>query len=102
FVIHKLHIHGHHIACQLLYNLAWTWGIGQTDGKGFECPWSFLGALGASLCPMGPGSAADTLDNHMGYWNWLKLISLALLLLCWLANALIARAACKGALAFLH
>ncbi|KAL1724984.1 hypothetical protein EV714DRAFT_277963 [Schizophyllum commune] len=98
FVIPKLHIHGHRIACQLLYNLAWTWGVGRTDGEGVERPWSFLGALGASLRQMGPGSAADTLDDHMGYWNWLKLIGLGLLLLRRLADALIARAAQKAEL----
>lgn len=98
FVIPKLHIHGHRIACQLLFNLAWTHGVGRTDGEGVERPWSFLGALGASLRQMGPGSAADTLDDHLGYWNWLKLIGLGVLLLRRLADALTARAAQKAEL----
>ncbi|KAL1738360.1 hypothetical protein HDZ31DRAFT_11248, partial [Schizophyllum fasciatum] len=88
FVIPKLHIHGHKLECQLLFNLNWTWGVGRTDGEGVERPWGFLGPLGTSLRQMGPGSATDTLDDHFGHWNWLKLIGLGALLRRRLVDAL--------------
>ncbi|KAL1743885.1 hypothetical protein HDZ31DRAFT_39981, partial [Schizophyllum fasciatum] len=88
FVIPKLHIHGHRLDCQVLFNLNWTWGVGRTDGEGVERPWGFLGPLGTSLRQMGPGSACDTLDDHFGHWNWLKLTGLATLLRRRLVDAL--------------
>ncbi|KAL1736713.1 hypothetical protein EV714DRAFT_198405 [Schizophyllum commune] len=69
FVIPKLHIHGHKLLCQLLFNFNWTCGCGRTDGEGVERPWAALGALGTSLRAMGPGSASDTLDDHGNFWN---------------------------------
>ncbi|KAI5885767.1 uncharacterized protein SCHCODRAFT_01205560 [Schizophyllum commune H4-8] len=99
FVIPKLHIHGHKLACQLLFNLNWTLGVARTDGEGVERPWSFLGILCASLRQMGPGSAADTLDDHFGHWNWLKLIGLGVLLRRRLIAALAELAAQEAELA---
>ncbi|KAL1749892.1 hypothetical protein FB107DRAFT_280174 [Schizophyllum commune] len=88
FVVPKLHILGHKMACQLLYNIAYLLGGARTDGEGVERPWAHLGPLGTSLRQMGPGSAADTLDDHLNYWNWLKLISLGRFLLRKLLEAL--------------
>ncbi|KAG6905239.1 hypothetical protein DXG01_004049 [Tephrocybe rancida] len=47
-------------------------GSGLTDG---ECPeriWAGHNALGNSTKTMGPGMQQDTLDDHFGFWNWLK------------------------------
>ncbi|KAL1740388.1 hypothetical protein HDZ31DRAFT_85463 [Schizophyllum fasciatum] len=88
FVVPKLHILGHRSACQLLFNIAYLFGGARTDGEGVERPWAHLGPLGTSLRQMGPGSAADTLDDHLGYWNWLKLIGLGRFLLRKLLEAL--------------
>ncbi|KAL1740799.1 hypothetical protein HDZ31DRAFT_46757 [Schizophyllum fasciatum] len=99
FVIPKLHIHGHKLDCQLRFNLNWTWGVGRTDGEGVERPWGFLGPLGTSLRQMGPGSATDTLDDHFGHWNWLKLIGLGSLLRRRLVDALAELAAQESELA---
>ena len=64
FVVPKLHILGHKLACQLLFNIAYLLGGARTDGEGVERPWAALGLLGTSLRVMGPGSASDTLDDH--------------------------------------
>ncbi|TRM55184.1 hypothetical protein BD626DRAFT_579197 [Schizophyllum amplum] len=80
FVIPKLHIHGHKLECQLAYNFNYTLGAGRTDGEGVERPWSQLGPLGTALRAMGPGSAADMLDDHIGYLNFMKLTGLGRLL----------------------
>ncbi|TRM55168.1 hypothetical protein BD626DRAFT_579315 [Schizophyllum amplum] len=76
FVIPKLHIHGHKLLCQLLFNLNWTCGCARTDGEGVERPWAAFGALGTSLRAMGPGSASDTINDHIFFWNGCREISL--------------------------
>ncbi|KAF8057953.1 hypothetical protein FPV67DRAFT_1676638 [Lyophyllum atratum] len=51
-------------------------GAGLTDG---ECPeriWAGHNALGNSTKTMGPGSRHDALDDHFGFWNWLKYSSM--------------------------
>ncbi|KAJ6514835.1 hypothetical protein C8R47DRAFT_961298, partial [Mycena vitilis] len=80
FVIPKMHIHSHTLACQLLYSLNFLWGVGQTDGEGIERPWANIGGVATSTREMGPGSRRDTLDCHWAFWNWCKLITLGGLL----------------------
>ncbi|KAJ7021123.1 hypothetical protein C8F04DRAFT_1274114 [Mycena alexandri] len=67
-------------AVHLLFSLNFLLGAGQTDGEGIERPWANLGGVATSTREMGPGARRDTLDLHLGYWNWLKLIGLADLL----------------------
>ncbi|TRM60680.1 hypothetical protein BD626DRAFT_549440 [Schizophyllum amplum] len=88
FVIPKLHIHGHKLWCQLFFSFLYLFGGARTDGEGVERPWAHLGPLGTSLRQMGPGSAADTLEDHLGHWNWLKLVGLGRYLLRKLLEAL--------------
>ncbi|KAJ7028284.1 hypothetical protein C8F04DRAFT_1212234 [Mycena alexandri] len=80
FVIPKMHIHSHTLACQLVFSLNFLLGAGQTDGEGIERPWANLGGVATSTREMGPGSRRDTLDSHLSYWNWSKLITIADLL----------------------
>ncbi|THU85326.1 hypothetical protein K435DRAFT_685793 [Dendrothele bispora CBS 962.96] len=76
FVIPKLHILGHLIKCQLKFSLNFTRGVGQTDAEGIERVWSGLGGVSTSLKEMGPGAHHDTLEDHIGHWNWYKLVNL--------------------------
>ncbi|KAJ7709332.1 hypothetical protein B0H16DRAFT_1745873 [Mycena metata] len=76
FVIPKMHIHSHTLVCQLIFSLNLLLGAGQTDGEGIERPWANFGGVATSTCEMGPGSRRDTLDSHLSYWNWSKLISI--------------------------
>ncbi|KAJ7025057.1 hypothetical protein C8F04DRAFT_1269664 [Mycena alexandri] len=87
FVIPKMHIHSHTLACQLLFSLNFLLGAAQTDGEGIERPWANLGGVATSTREMGPGSRRDTLDSHLSYWNWSKLIGIADLLRRRLDNA---------------
>ncbi|KAK6992523.1 CxC2 domain-containing protein [Favolaschia claudopus] len=80
FVIPKLHIHAHTLACQLIFSLNFVPGAGQTDGEGIERPWANLGGVASSTREMGPGSRADVLDDHFAFWNWSKLIHIGALL----------------------
>ncbi|THU82380.1 hypothetical protein K435DRAFT_580454, partial [Dendrothele bispora CBS 962.96] len=87
FVIPKLHILGHLVSCQEKFSLNYTYGVGQTDAEGIERVWAGLGGVATSLKEMGPGSHHDTLDDHMGHWNWCKIVGLGDLLKKRLTNA---------------
>ncbi|KAJ6450007.1 hypothetical protein C8R47DRAFT_999048 [Mycena vitilis] len=80
FVIPKMHIHSHTLECQVKFSLNLVPGSGQTDGEGIERPWSFIGGVASATRVSGPGSRHDTLDDHWGFWNWLKTIGLPALL----------------------
>ncbi|KAF7313390.1 CxC2 domain-containing protein [Mycena chlorophos] len=58
FVVPKMHIKAHTLACQLLFSLYLAPGSGQTDGEGIE----------------------RFLDDHWGFSNWRKLVGLPSLL----------------------
>ncbi|KAJ7785628.1 hypothetical protein B0H16DRAFT_1707885 [Mycena metata] len=77
FVIPKLHIHMHTMACQLEFSLNLVPGSAQTDGEGIERPWANIGGVASSTHEMGPGSREEVLNNHWGFWNWQKLLTLA-------------------------
>ncbi|KAJ7015827.1 hypothetical protein C8F04DRAFT_1284627, partial [Mycena alexandri] len=79
FIIPKMHIHSPRVK-QVLFSLNFLLGAGQTDGEGIERPWANLGSVATSTREMGPGARRDTLNSHLGYWNWSKLIGLADLL----------------------
>ncbi|THV01339.1 hypothetical protein K435DRAFT_853897 [Dendrothele bispora CBS 962.96] len=87
FVIPKLHILGHLVSCQTKFSLNYTTGAGQTDAEGIERIWSGLGGVATSLKEMGPGSHHDTLEDHIGHWNWSKVHGLGQLLKKRLLNA---------------
>ncbi|KAJ7238471.1 hypothetical protein C8J57DRAFT_1528783 [Mycena rebaudengoi] len=91
FVIPKMHIKGHTLACQVLYSLSWLLGAGRTDGEGIERPWVSIGGIATSIRDIGPGSWRDVLDNHWSFWNWWKVVSLASLLRTRLDAAVIER-----------
>ncbi|KAF7325218.1 CxC2 domain-containing protein [Mycena kentingensis (nom. inval.)] len=80
FAIPKMHVKGHILACQMLFAFWLIRGSGQVDGEGIERTWSSLGGVAASTRVSGPGSRADQLDDHLGFWNWMKLIRIASLL----------------------
>ncbi|KAE9394190.1 hypothetical protein BT96DRAFT_943352 [Gymnopus androsaceus JB14] len=72
FVIPKLHIYGHKLLYQLMFSLNLTPGVGRTN---------------TSTREMGPGSHADTLEDHWSHWNWNKIVKLGFLLHRRLLNA---------------
>ncbi|KAJ7795036.1 hypothetical protein B0H14DRAFT_2532632 [Mycena olivaceomarginata] len=87
FVIPKMHIHAHTLACQVKFSLNLVPGSGQTDGEGIERPWSNIGAIATSTRVSGPGARHDMLDDHWNFWNWMKTIGLPALLRRRLDNA---------------
>ncbi len=47
-------------------------GMGASDCEVPERFWGPHNPLGNSTKTMGPGSRHDVLDDHFGFWNWLK------------------------------
>ncbi|KAF7304231.1 hypothetical protein HMN09_00824100 [Mycena chlorophos] len=80
FVIPKMHIKGHTLACQLLFSLYLAAGGAQTDGEGIERMWALINGIVTSTRSCGPGSRADQLDDHWSFLNWKKLVGLPALL----------------------
>ncbi|KAK7020693.1 hypothetical protein VNI00_017635 [Paramarasmius palmivorus] len=80
FAVPKLHIQSHERSCQENFALNFILGAGQTDGEGVERHWANLGPIATSTKEMGPGHRRDTIDDHLGWWNWLKITRLGELL----------------------
>ncbi|KAJ7444965.1 hypothetical protein B0H11DRAFT_2249680 [Mycena galericulata] len=99
FVIPKMHIHAHTLACQLVFSLNLLLGAAQTEGEGIERPWAHIGPIAASTRVMGPGGRHDCLDCHWSFWNWMKLIGIVILLRRRFEKAKVERAAQEEGLA---
>jgi len=72
--IPKLHEPMHKRTKHQGYSFNYIPGAGLTDG---ECPeriWAPHNALANSTKTQGPGLCQDVLDDHFGFWNWLKYI----------------------------
>ncbi|KAL0568608.1 hypothetical protein V5O48_013381 [Marasmius crinis-equi] len=80
FVVPKLHITGHNRECQENFAFHLLVGSGQTDGEGVERHWASIGPIATSTREMGPGHRRDTIDDHLAFWNWTKIIGLGELL----------------------
>ena len=66
----------HQVANYQVYSLNYIHGVGLSD---LECPervWASHNALRNSTKTMGPGLKHDVLDDHFGFWNWQKYISI--------------------------
>lgn len=50
--------------------------VGRTDGEAPECGWSDINGLAYSMWEMGPGSRQDTIEDHLGDWNWKKIVAM--------------------------
>jgi len=79
--IPKLHEPAHHALNHQVFSLNYILGVGLSD---LECPeriWAGHNALGNSTKTQGPGSRHDILDDHFGFWNWQKYITMGTMLM---------------------
>ncbi|PPQ97896.1 hypothetical protein CVT26_013070 [Gymnopilus dilepis] len=79
--IPKLHYAMHETANHEVFSLNLIRGAGLSD---CECPervWAPHNPLGNSTKTQGPGSRHDVLDDHFGFWNWLKYVGMGVTLL---------------------
>ncbi|PBK90515.1 hypothetical protein ARMGADRAFT_934251 [Armillaria gallica] len=72
YLIPKFHLLAHIPSCHLKFSFNKTPHIGETDGEAPERSWSRLNQLAVSLKVMGPGGYLDTLDDHIGDYNYRK------------------------------
>ncbi len=73
YLIPKFHLPAHIPSCHLKFSFNKTPHVGETDGEAPEHSWSQLNQLAASLKVMGPGGYLNTLDDHIGNYNYRKL-----------------------------
>ncbi|KAF9470235.1 hypothetical protein BDN70DRAFT_779518, partial [Pholiota conissans] len=74
--IPKLHEPMHHTVGHEVFSLNFIKGCGYTDCECVERVWAPHNALGNSTKTQGPGSRQDVLDDHFGFWNWQKYVSM--------------------------
>ncbi|TDL13202.1 hypothetical protein BD410DRAFT_707921, partial [Rickenella mellea] len=72
----KLHLVGHGPKCQMKYSLNYIPGSARTCGESIEQIWSGQNAVSMSTREMSPGCRQDTLDDHLGAWNFRKVVGL--------------------------
>ncbi|SJL18317.1 uncharacterized protein ARMOST_21903 [Armillaria ostoyae] len=71
-IIPKFHEPGHKQEGHEQFSFNLVFGVGLSDG---ECPeriWAAHNALGNSTKMAGPRTRQDLIDDHLGFWNWLK------------------------------
>ncbi|KAH9475484.1 hypothetical protein JR316_0012595 [Psilocybe cubensis] len=89
--IPKLHEPAHNQKNHEVYSFNYIPGGGLTDGECPERVWAPHNAIANATKTQGPGSRQDTLDDHFGFWNWLKYISMGSTLLRRYKNAIAQR-----------
>ncbi|KZP09993.1 hypothetical protein FIBSPDRAFT_913941 [Athelia psychrophila] len=75
-LIPKFHLPAHVKSCHTAYSFNLTRGVGQTDGEAPERGWANINPLSSSAKRMGPASYRETIDDHFGDWNWLRIVGL--------------------------
>ncbi|PBK66640.1 hypothetical protein ARMSODRAFT_890042 [Armillaria solidipes] len=75
-IIPKFHEPAHHMEDHHEFSCNLVEGLGNCDCEGPERIWGSHNSLGNSTKTMGLGSWHDVLDDHFGFWNWLKYIAM--------------------------
>lgn len=89
--IPKLHEPMHEALNHQVFSLNYIQGVGLSD---LECPervWASHNAIGNSTKTQGPGSRHDILDDHFGFWNWQKYVTMGSTLMKKYRRALVER-----------
>jgi len=74
--IPKLHEPMHGGKNHQQYSLNFIPGVGKSDMETPERVWAGHNGLGNSTKTQGPGGRHDVLDDHFGFWNWLKYVGM--------------------------
>jgi len=74
--IPKLHEPMHGRKNHQQFSLNFIPGVGKSDMEMPEHVWVGHNGLGNSTKTQGPGGHHDILDDHFGFWNWLKYIGI--------------------------
>jgi len=76
FLVPKFHLPAHIEKCQQSFSFNYAKSVGRTDGEAPERGWSDLNGLSYSTREMGPGAHQDTIEDHLGDWNWKKIVGM--------------------------
>ena len=76
FLVPEFHLPAHIEKCQQFFSFNYAKFVGQTDGEALECRWSDLNGLAYSTWEMGPRAWQDIIEDHLGDWNWKKIIDM--------------------------
>jgi hypothetical protein len=76
FLVPKFHLPAHIESCHRSFSFNYACFVGRTDGEAPERGWADLNGLAHSTREMGPGSRQDTIEDHLGDWNWKKITSM--------------------------
>ncbi|KAK0475296.1 hypothetical protein EDD18DRAFT_1367223 [Armillaria luteobubalina] len=79
-LIPKFHKPGHKAEEHEQFSFNLTEGVGLLDGECPEWIWASHNALGNSTKTVGPGTRQDLIDDHLGFWNWVKYCCMGLTL----------------------
>lgn len=76
FVIPKFHLGGHKPECADRFSLNYKPNVGRLSGEGVETPWASFNGLQYSAREMSWGNRRDFLNDHLNWWNWMKVTNL--------------------------
>lgn len=76
WAIGKLHWYAHKQEGHSRFSLNWIPYVGRSDGEGIERRWWDIQPIANSVKMMGPGARQGFLNDHWGYANWRKCVSL--------------------------
>jgi Kyakuja-Dileera-Zisupton transposase len=76
FLVPKFHLPAHIESCHRSFSFNYSRFVGRTDGEAPERGWADLNGLAYSTREMGPGSRQDTIEDHLGDWNWKKITTM--------------------------
>jgi hypothetical protein len=82
YCIPALHIQGHREDCMYFFSAAYMEAVGHFHGETAEHYWPEANQLGPQTRQMNRGHRQDTLIDHHNHWNWKKMSSLRITLLC--------------------
>lgn len=77
WAIVKLHWYAHKQEGHSRFSLNWIPGVGRCDGEGVERRWWDIQPIANSVKMMGPGAHQAFLNDHWGYANWRKCVTLS-------------------------
>jgi len=78
WVIPKMHIHGHTERCQYQFHLAFTEGVGRTDGEGVERVWVDTKAIAIISRDASPAARTDIINSEHNWANWVRALNIGM------------------------
>ena len=82
WVIPKLHIQGHTEKCQYIFHLAFTDGVGRTDGESVERRWVDTKEVAVISKDASPASRIDIVNSEHDWSNYVRGVTMGVFVVC--------------------